>query len=317
MMVLHLELDYCFRFGVDGERLEIIMEPVRLTRNESLLVVSPRAGSAIIKLALAGRDVLRPVSNIDQTDLDASELGEFPMAPWVNRVCDGQFQWRGASIAIGPGEFGGERGLHGIGWRESWSVVGQSSSQLALELTQSANRGWPFPFTARRRFQLSDEACRIDLKVTNTADDPMPVCGGFHPFFPAAGGVVRARVDGAWICDERGIPLEWRAGHASDLLACGLSVGELELDHCFTGWDGRAELSWPSHTVLVETSPALTFLQVYTPGGRDFFCVEPQSAMPDALNRPPGEGGLTILQPGDALELSMSLSIRLPDSVTR
>ena len=239
------------------------------------------------------------------------------MVPWVNRVAEGRFIWEGERVELDAGAPHAERALHGIGWHRAWEVVDQSADELVVEDRCDGRSGWPFRYTALRRFCLSGDAVRVELTVQNTGAGPMPACGGFHPFFPAQGGAIRANVSGAWLCDERKIPSTWRTGYACDRLADGLPVGDMELDHCFTDWDGRADLIWPSHTVRLEGSPGLGRLQIYTPSTGGFFCVEPQSAMPDALNRLPDESGLAVLQPGETLEMWMRLSISFPDETHR
>ena len=239
------------------------------------------------------------------------------MVPWVNRVAGGRFSWEGEDVELEAGAPDAERALHGIGWHRAWEVVDQTPDALVVQDQCDGRSGWPFRYTALRRFHLSGDAVRVELSVRNAGAGPMPACGGFHPFFPAQGGMIRANVGGAWLCDDQKSPDIWRAGHVCDRLAVGLPVGAMELDHCFTDWDGRAELIWPSHTVHLEGSPGLRHLQVYAPSTGGFFCVEPQSAMPDAFNRPSEEGGLKVLQPGEALEVSMRLSIDLHDESPR
>jgi aldose 1-epimerase len=52
--------------------------------------------------------------------------------------------------------------------------------------------------------------------------------------------------------------------------------------------------------LVMQASAGLGRLVVYVPPGQDFFCVEPLSHVPDALNRPAGmETGLQVLGPGE------------------
>jgi aldose 1-epimerase len=77
-------------------------------------------------------------------------------------------------------------------------------------------------------------------------------------------------------------------------------VQDIALDHGFSGWDGVARLLWPDRTVTVR-SPDCRFLHVYTPAGRDFFCIEPQTAAPGALTRNPREAA--IVAPGERVTI--------------
>jgi galactose mutarotase-like enzyme len=48
-------------------------------------------------------------------------------------------------------------------------------------------------------------------------------------------------------------------------------------------------------------------LQVFTPAGADFFCVEPNSHVPDSISHPelPAAQAMTVLAPGQTLSGSM------------
>jgi aldose 1-epimerase len=51
-------------------------------------------------------------------------------------------------------------------------------------------------------------------------------------------------------------------------------------------------------------------LQVFTPSWADFFCVEPVSHSPDAINRPdlPADQAMHVLEPGAVLAGRISLT---------
>jgi aldose 1-epimerase len=60
----------------------------------------------------------------------------------------------------------------------------------------------------------------------------------------------------------------------------------------------------------VRLSASSTFFHLFTPLGADYFCVEPVTAMPDAVHRPepPKTTGLRTLTPGATFSLSMMLA---------
>jgi aldose 1-epimerase len=74
----------------------------------------------------------------------------------------------------------------------------------------------------------------------------------------------------------------------------------VSLDHCLSGWDGIAQLRWP-HRFLTINAAHCSYLHVYTPEGRDFFCIEPQSAAPGALAR----GEASVLSPGHRFAIAV------------
>jgi len=96
------------------------------------------------------------------------------------------------------------------------------------------------------------------------------------------------------------IPREW--SHDA-----GRAVDEAPLDHCFTGWDGTARAG----VLTMTADPVFGNLQVFTPPGTNFFCVEPVSHVPDAINRDPGAAqAMAVLDPGQTLHGAMHFFAR-------
>src|SRR5258708_7183929 len=93
------------------------------------------------------------------------------------------------------------------------------------------------------------------------------------------------------------VPPDW--DHAR-----GRAVDREMLDNCFSGWNGEATLP----CMRIHADPVLRNLQVYTPIGADFFCVEPVSHVPDAINRPalPDDQAMSVLPPGETLTCQMT-----------
>ena len=81
------------------------------------------------------------------------------------------------------------------------------------------------------------------------------------------------------------------------------AVAGSHLDNCFTGWDGIAECLAGPASLRIDASEVFRQLQVFTPSWADFFCVEPVSHVPDALNRAdlPIEQAMHVLQPNETL----------------
>ncbi len=90
------------------------------------------------------------------------------------------------------------------------------------------------------------------------------------------------------------------------------------VDNCYTGWQEPASIQQPEEgfRIVQSASAEATFLQFFTPTGADYFCAEPMSAMPDAVNRPetPPETGLRTLMPGATFSIAMSIA---PQDISR
>jgi aldose 1-epimerase len=79
-------------------------------------------------------------------------------------------------------------------------------------------------------------------------------------------------------------------------------VAESRLDNCFTGWDGVADIAAGPASLRISGSAAFGNFQVFTPHWADFWCAEPVSHAPDAINRPdlPADQAMRVLEPGEA-----------------
>jgi aldose 1-epimerase len=287
------------------------MSHVTLKAGNSIATLAPDVGGGISGLILAGHEILLRERSVDADDADPRNLGEFPMAPWVNRIANGRFAWQGREICVVDGPGHDPQGLHGIGWRSSWSVSDRSETEVTLGITWDggSGTGWPFPFKFTRRFIIQPHGFAIEARLTNLGTQPMPSAIGFHPYFPTRGAFVRAQASDGWVTDRVGLPSHLGLEDVAVHMRSGLIIADEPLDNCFVGWDGVVVIDWPTHTLTMRTQPALPYLQIYSPVDGDRFCVEPQSAIPDAFNRDPATSGVCILAPGANLSACLHLHV--------
>jgi len=260
--------------------------------------LAPDMGGAIAAFRHRGRAIFRaPAVGAN----DVTDLGEFPMAPYVNRIAHGRFRWRNEDIALPRNRAEQIHPLHGVGWQEAWTCERLSKSAARMRLACAASRRWPWAVSMERTVSLQPAALDVAFALTNHDARPMPASIGLHPYFPLAGAHVRLNVETMWLSAADGIPLMNRREPKVDALASCVRMEDLDVDDCFAGWDGRAEIAWPDLTLCIETEPPQRFVQIYRPRRGDFFCLEPQSAMPDAVNRASDEGGVLELACGETL----------------
>ena len=250
------------------------------------------------RLILAPEDGARITSWTSHGAARLADSGCFPMLPYCNRIAYRHFSWAGATHDLTPNFGGHPHTIHGTGWRRPWTVEHASPGHAALSLSHDPDGDWPFAFTARLVFALTASGLTITMEATNRAPMPVPMGLGLHPYFPRVGSTrVSFAASGVWtvtdsLPDRHGlIPPAW--SHVA-----GRDVSGAPLDHCFTGWDGRVSL--PGLTLSADR--IFGNLQVFTPSDADFFCVEPVTHVPDAINRKLDEGqGMAILERGQSL----------------
>lgn len=231
-------------------------------------------------------DWLRPTTPDALSGGDAGDLACFPLVPYSNRVRGGRFTFGGRVVTLPIDPVEDPHFQHGHGCRHPWSVIERDGAAAVLSYAHAAD-AWPWAYTARQSLRLVDGALHLELAVTNDSDRIMPLGLGFHPYFPSGrGGRLRATVDAMWAIDGEVLPTEVVPLRPNADPRRGLDLDRVDLDNVFTGWNGRAEISWPEigAALAIEADPPLDFLVIYVPASQGFFCAEPVSNATDAFN---------------------------------
>jgi aldose 1-epimerase len=272
--------------------------------------ILPHVGGGLANFRHRGIDLLRPAGPEALTAANPSGIACFPMVPFVGRIRHG----RVGDVVLEPNHPTSAYPLHGHGWKRSWEIVGHQADSCCLSYRYQGG-DWPWPYVAQLLYRLSECGLTMLLTVRNLSDRTMPVGLGQHPFLRRGNGCrIETEVSSVlWpsvdlVADEiRPVPAGWGFDPVH-------VVGAVPLDHGFTGWRGAAEIAWDDHPMRlrVTASAAGRFLQIYAPPGADFFCLEPMTSMPDAVNWKGGaeESGLCRLAPRESAALECLFSVR-------
>lgn len=262
-----------------------MIEIITLRAHGFELDVAPLAGGGIARLDWRGLALLRPALTGAIGARDPLGLSCFPMTPYISRITEGVFTWGDVTTNIAPNMAGGAHPLHGIGWRKPWRVEAQSDHHVALILDHSGDQDWPWAFVTRQEITIHQDHVEHALSVTSQDPRAFPASLGPHPYFNAQNATIALQAASLWEISGESLPTHQARPPVVDALAAGVSANGLDLDHCFEGWDGKATITWPTHALSIEASCRLggralacTRLQLYTPKGEDFFCLEPVSA---------------------------------------
>jgi aldose 1-epimerase len=276
-----------------------------LLENENVaLRLAPELGGGVDSFRWRGRDIFhaRPGA------AGPLALGSFALSPFSGRIAQGRFAAHGSRISLKrnhPSDPDHPHALHGFDWLAPFEMVEATEMRAVLRRIRHADE-WPWGYEAEQVFTLTNDGYRHAISITNLSAEPMPAGLGLHPFFPREQARLLLDINGVWETQEDLIPSYWRA-----LLQTPDWLSGAAIDHCFTGRRGAIVIDWPSHRLAIEPDPAFSFAVVFTPPGEDYFCVEPVSHMPDAVNRrePPGETGLRWLAPGERWTASTSFDV--------
>lgn len=286
---------------------------VILTSGNLRLELSPSVGGAIQNFEWIdegeSRPILRKCNNHLENVLDAAS---FPLVPYVNRIRDGRFEFRGRMVELAPNMAGDPSPLHGQGWLGPWEVEDATDTKATLSFHHSAGE-WPWDYEARQEFALDERGLTLRLTCRNTSLEPMPCGLGQHPYFPCGPETrLDTQASCAWTIDEKVLPVEKVPADGrydlQDRLVCGQ-----DLDNGWGGWGRSARMTDPDWPYDLEmSSPDARFFQLYSPASGGIFVAEPVTHANAALNAPEEEWpefGLRVLEPGEAMSLDMRLEV--------
>lgn len=253
-------------------------------------VISPLAGASLRSLeVVSGGDRYELISGGDR-DYDPRRVedgtGCFIMAPWPNRIRDGELYLDGEIVGTVPVN-SGRHAIHGTVKDSAWSTFASSetSARLGIELGQP----WPFAGILEYEVKLEGPSLVQSFTAKYSGGVEFPFGIGWHPWFrrDLGNGPVVAHIpeqeivwelDGEMTSTGRQLAPEGSTDLRTPVIP---EIGSL--DHCFRVSPGSTSfLGWPDGPTMAITSSAnVSHLQVYTP--EDAICVEPQTCAVDAF----------------------------------
>jgi aldose 1-epimerase len=282
-----------------------------LNAGASSIVVVPEFGAGLTGWIVGRTSMLRRALPQATVGGDRHGLGCFPLLPYGNRIGHARFRWCGADYRLKRNFGDTPHTIHGLGWQRCWTVQATGPRSVSLRLEHDPDPVWPFAFSAEVVYSLSETALTVAIGLTSRHTAPAPAGIGVHPFFPKVQKAsVRFDATGVWRNGADALPLHHGPPRPDWLHHEPRPVRESRLDNCFTGWEGTADIQAGPASLRIEASAVFRQLQVFTPFWADFFCVEPISHIPDAMNRPdlPPDQAMHILQPNETLSGTVRLT---------
>lgn len=276
------------------------MQPDLLLETAQLAVGLSRVGGALTGASARGRPFLcgAPGEGVLMSAC-------FPMVPVCNRVSGNGFNFAGRRHALTPNG-PDPLYLHGDGWRAEWQILEAGPDRARLGFHH--DRG-PFRYRAEQVVRLAANHLSLRLTVENAGPEPMPFGLGLHPRFPREGATLCFAAAARWSEGPDHVSLQREAIPPEADFIVPRALPASWQNNAYDGWPGRATMRWPGMVVELDADPLLSALMLYAPGPEeDFFCLEPMSHLPDALNRP-GQPGLAVLVPGEALSGEIRMTI--------
>jgi galactose mutarotase-like enzyme len=287
---------------------------IELQNGPSRALVSPAHGARLLRWSVGDWEVIRWPEAADWSKPQKVRGGNPVLFPFIARSFhDNRIGfWKSPDGVVSPAP------MHGFARDSAFSLVSADDTSVAmrLEANDTTRAVYPFDFRFEVVIRLGEGSLEVVYRVANTGKDPLPWSAGHHFYL--------------------GIPAGERAGWELELPSChwasqDFSTGEIQLRDPATSRDALSNPAWIDrlhvepeldrirlkHGVsgreisFKDTSPqprswycATTWTEK---PDSDFFCVEPWSALPNAV----ANGlGLQTAPPGAEREISCQILAR-------
>ena len=260
------------------------------------------------------------------------------MAPWVNRLADGKWTYRGREMRVPITIHDQQNANHGLLEFAEYRLVSQTASESRAEVCLAATihprAGYPFLVETTVTYALTEEGLVVTHEARNLSADPAPYAVGGHPYFQVAGHPTEdlmLSLPAASVIEvnERQIPIGRApvAGSRFDLRQ-PKRVGDNFFDHNFGDLerdsDGRARSylrASDGKFISVWQDAAFKYIVLFTP---DFYptrngnvwavAIEPQTSAANSFNT--GED-LLWLEQGRRFAATWGVELHAGDTETQ
>jgi len=279
---------------------------VALEAGDLTLGLVPEIGGSLAYFRLGDVDLMRALSAEHAAARNVLGVAMFPMLPYANRIAGNAFDFGGRTWRFAANNPPEKFNVHGTGWHLPWSAE-RTAEGIRLSLAHLAPSE-PYSYAATQSFALDAEKLTVTLTLANRGAVAMPFGFGLHPWFDRDADVeLTFKAEHFYMEGPEGVATERLATPPELDFAAGSLLPETWRNNDYGGWDGTADIRWPSrHVALrIEADPVFGHLMLYADPERPFFCLEPQSNAPTAFNRIASgraEGmGVTVLAPGQSM----------------
>jgi aldose 1-epimerase len=275
------------------------------------VVILPEIGAALLELELICENKLVQLihlpgeKTIGENDLYPSAL----LAPWVNRVRNGNYSFEGRNYQLPINESNLGNAIHGFLARKKFEISEEKCNDDSAEVSFIHNYtgdfpGYPFPFIFTLTYSLSSQGTfAVNFKCQNTGQTNMPFACGWHPYFKIANAEIsHLEINFSptlmYISDPQMIPM----AEESVSIPMPVRFSETTLDNVFkleSQTEHLTELSDHESKIslfLKQNSVEFPYLVVFAPHSEICVAIEPMTGNTDAFNT--GDG-LQVLSPNE------------------
>jgi aldose 1-epimerase len=279
------------------------------------LIIDAQTGASLIELHLSGLSLIDLPGSSTQPLVSNPYHPSALLTPWVNRVRNGNYSFKGKNYQLPINEPTLGNAIHGLLARAPFTVVQQLDASVTLEHTYKGEEpNYPFPFIFRYTYTLLNEGgLEITFYAQNTGITSMPFACGWHPYFSfpnttVADLSIKFHPISRFLSDSQMIPLKEENLNGQTQFI----FSQEKVDHVFRLEPMERHLTeFIDHKhkcslFMEQSSVQFPFLVVFQPEGYTSVAIEPMTANTDAFNT--GDG-LIELESTEAFSGQIRLSI--------
>ena len=258
-------------------------------------VFLPRHGMLGASLRHSGVEMLRRVEDLDAAAAKGSTAGIPFLHPWANRLEEPHYLAAGREVILDPSSpllHLDAHGLpmHGVPWPLlSWEVTEAKQDFLTARLEWSRSdllAVFPFRHRVELLATLHPDGLTLETTLVASADGPVPVSFGFHPYFgipelPRAQWRLELPAMRKLLLDGSGIP----NGQEEPFGGFDAQLGGVGFDDGFALMEERTVFSVAGggRRISMEMLEGYSHAQIFAPKEQDYIALEPMTAPTSAL----------------------------------
>jgi aldose 1-epimerase len=129
------------------------------------------------------------VDGYPEDEIPTGSAGQL-LAPWPNRIRDGQYTFAGQALQLALTEPDRHNAIHGLVNWLPWRLVSQRSDTVVLRCELPAQVGYPWPLELQTEWQVGEDGLRAHHQVTNIGRSECPFGFSVHPYLRLPGVAV-------------------------------------------------------------------------------------------------------------------------------
>ncbi|HEY5584618.1 MAG TPA: aldose 1-epimerase [Ruminiclostridium sp.] len=260
------------------------------------IYISPGHGMNLCKYRANDLRIIK----FDPDKIRESFYGTPLLYPTPNRVYEGKFNYNGKEYPqIKNGEV---ITIHGLLYNEPFNGMEITKTEDSISVSAYVDfseknhlfEAFPFEHRLSVKYTLDKSGVRFDYEIENREmDQSIPFGIALHPYFSKIDGedetLIKAPFEYVYKTTESLIPTgELLKVNRETDLSDYVSVGTLNLDTVFTGNTNNEpaviKYSKTGLQVTLKSSNDFTNMVIYTPKGKNYFCLENQTCATNAHN---------------------------------